>query len=57
MFDMHTAIQAKSIEQEIPSMVEKTINPHGLSVYLQREEADWDLWCPSPQAWPTRTIL
>lgn len=38
-------------------MVEKTINPHGLSVYLQREEVDWDLWCLSPQAWPTRTII
>lgn len=55
MFDMHTAIQAKKHRAGIPSMVEKTINPHGLSVYLQREEIDWDLWCPSPQAWPTHT--
>lgn len=54
---MHTAIQAKSIEQEIPGAVEKTIDRHGPSVYLQREEEVCrDLWRPSPQAWPTRTI-
>lgn len=57
MFDMHTAIQAKKHRAGIPSMVEKTINPNGLSVYLQREEVEWDLWFPSPQAWPTRTII
>lgn len=34
-------------------MVEKTINPHSLSVYLQREEADHDLTNSPPQAWHT----